>query len=165
MPTPRKPTPRTPNVPILALVLVPLVALAIAVAQGASSGGNADATAMDALPVAEAQAERGAEAYAQHCALCHGPDLEGSAHFPTLSGATFQRRWAERTLGELYTYVSEQMPLGAGGSLEDATYAAVVAYLLSENGVEPGETPFDPEIEAHLAAPLADAGWETESEP
>ena len=141
------------------ILILPVLALAISLALAASPGDAADATPLESLPVEEAQVELGAEGYAQHCALCHGARLEGMDHFPPLARTVFQRRWTERTLGELYTYVHDTMPLGAGGSLEDATYAAIVAYLLARNGVEAGETPFDPADEEQLALPLALAGW------
>ena len=163
MPTLDTPSTRAPR--ILVVLALPLLVLAIAVAQGGSAAGDTNTPTTAALPVTETQIERGAEGYAQHCALCHGPELEGSDHFPTLKGSTFQRRWVERTLGELYTYVNEQMPLGAGGSLEDATYTDIVAFLLSRNDVEPGETAFDPENEAQRELPLAQAGWDTEADP
>jgi mono/diheme cytochrome c family protein len=158
-PPPRSPATvtRTRAARVLAVLAVPLIVLVFALAQDASAVGDAPASA---LPVSEAQVERGAEQFATHCATCHGPDLEGSAHFPPLVGTPFQRRWVDRTLGELYTYVHEQMPLGAGGSLEAATYTDLVAYVLSRNGVTPGETAFDPENDQQLALPLTEAGWD-----
>lgn len=136
-----------------------LAALAVSIALAGSGNDGANGAQLNSLPVEEVQIDAGKEGYAQHCAVCHAAQLEGMAHFPPLRGAIFQRRWTERTLGELYTYVHDTMPLGAGGSLEDDTYAAIVAYLLARNGVEAGETPFDPEDEEHLALPLALAGW------
>ena len=146
------------ELPRVTRTLLLLVALAVSIAL-AGSGDAVDVAAADTLPVAEAQVEAGAADYRQHCAVCHAAQLEGMAHFPPLRGAIFQRRWTERTLGELYTYVHDLMPLGAGGSLERDTYAAIVAYLLAGNGVEAGETPFDPEDGEHLGLPLALAGW------
>jgi S-disulfanyl-L-cysteine oxidoreductase SoxD len=143
----------THALPRFTLVL-PILALAISLALAASPGDATDAAPPGSLPVEEAQVELGAEGYAQHCALCHGARLEGMDHFPPLRGAAFQRRWAERTLGQLYTYVHDLMPLGAGGTLSDETYAAIVAYMLERNGVEAGETPFDPEDEEQLELPL-----------
>ncbi|MFU8889523.1 MAG: c-type cytochrome [Trueperaceae bacterium] len=136
-----------------------LVALGVSIALAGSPSDEPAAVPADALPIEEAQVEAGRSGYAHHCAVCHGAQLEGMAHFPTLRGATFQRRWAERTLGELYTYVHDLMPLGAGGSLDEDSYAAIVAYLLARNGVEAGETPFDPENEGQFGLPLAIAGW------
>jgi S-disulfanyl-L-cysteine oxidoreductase SoxD len=143
----------THALPRFTLVL-PVLALAISLALAASPGDATDAAPPGSLPVEEAQVELGAEGYAQHCALCHGARLEGMDHFPPLRGAAFQRRWAERTLGQLYTYVHDLMPLGAGGTLSDEAYAAIVAYMLERNGVEAGETPFDPEDEEQLELPL-----------
>lgn len=157
MATPR----RTPTVPALLHVALALslVTLAISLALAGSPGDETGATPADALPVEESQVGAGRDGYAQHCAVCHGAQLEGMAHFPALRGAPFQRRWADRTLGDLYTYVHDLMPLGSGGSLDADSYAAIVAYLLTRNGVEAGQTPFDPENAQQHALPLAPAGW------
>lgn len=155
MPDTRSRAVRPTAAPIVLATLILALAAALGWPLGAAAEGGADAAATATrLPVDEAQAELGAAGYAQHCALCHGQRLEGMDHFPTLVGTTFQRRWAERTLGELHTYVHDTMPLGAGGTLDDETYAAVVAYLLVRNGVEPGEVPFDPDDDAQLELPL-----------
>jgi len=148
MPTSR--TGATYTLPRVTLTLS-LVALVVSLALAASPDHAADPAPLGSLPVEEAQVELGAEGYAQHCALCHGARLEGMDHFPPIVGTVFQRRWSERTLGDLYTYVHDTMPLGAGGSLDVETYAAIVAYMLERNGAEVGETPFDPENEQQRA--------------
>jgi mono/diheme cytochrome c family protein len=104
-----------------------------------------------ALTVGTQQVAEGATVYARSCAECHGARLEGFAHFPALVGPAFGNTWGDRPVGELHTYVVEQMPLGAGGTLSAEAYAAVVAFLLERNGVEPGEVPFDPS-DARVAA-------------
>lgn len=110
------------------------------------------------LAIGTDQVAEGKTVYANACAECHGSALEGMAHFPALVGPPFQDRWNERTVGELHTYVVEQMPLGAAGTLSDEAYAAVVAYLLERNGVEPGAASFDPSDEAamELGLPFGD---------
>jgi mono/diheme cytochrome c family protein len=128
------------------------VALAFPLVAGADGHGAA------ALPVEAAQVEAGAAVFAQSCAACHGAELQGLGSFPTLAGDAFRTAWADKTLGELHTYVRTAMPLGAGGSLSDEAYAAVVAFLLARNGVEPGERPFDPTQEEQLALPLGFGG-------
>ena len=116
----------------------------------------ASANGVPGAPVSEEQVERGRSVYAQACAVCHGANLEGMAHFPALDDARFRDRWSERTLGELYVYVHDEMPLGAGGSLTDEEYVDVTVYMLERNGVEPGDTAFDPDDEDQAALPLAD---------
>ena len=101
------------------------------------------------------QVEEGNAIYAQSCSMCHGATLEGLGSFPVLAGAPFQERWQDRPLGELFGFVSENMPLGAGGSLEPEAYAAAVAFILERNGIEPGDAPFDPANEEALGVKLA----------
>lgn len=125
------------------------LALALPLAATAAAGDRALAIGVD-------QVAEGATVYANACAECHGARLEGFAHFPTLVGRAFQNRWGDRPVGDLHTYVVEQMPLGAAGTLSDEAYAAVVAYLLERNGLEPGATPFDPTDDASvLELPLS----------
>ena len=113
------------------------LALALPLVATAAAGDRA-------LTIGADQVAEGATVYSNACAECHGARLEGFAHFPALVGRAFQNRWGERPIADLHTFVVEQMPLGAGGTLSDEAYAAVVAYLLERNGLEPGATPFDP---------------------
>ncbi|MBX3144676.1 MAG: cytochrome c [Trueperaceae bacterium] len=113
-----------------------------------SQGDGSEAT----VQIGQEQARRGASVYAQHCAACHGEELEGFGPFPPVSGGGFRERWQGKTLGELYAFVSELMPLGAGGSLEPSVYEDVVAFLLQRNRVVPGEVEFDHEDELMLEA-------------
>jgi cytochrome c553 len=85
----------------------------------------------------EEQAGRGEEAYDQHCAHCHGDDLEGMAGNPPLVGETFLARWD--TVWDLFDYTRETMPLDAPGTLDDETYADITAYMLQENDFPAGE--------------------------
>lgn len=108
----------------------------------------------DVPRLTEAQVEAGAEVFAQSCAFCHGASLEGQGSFPVLAGEPFRTRWEGRPVGELFGFVSENMPLGAGGSLDPSTYASLVALILERNGAEPGDVPFDPTDEAALGVVL-----------
>lgn len=93
---------------------------------------------------AEQQASDGADAYAGNCARCHGEDLEGAAGQPALTGDPFWNSWGGESVQALFDYTRENMPLTNPGSLDDQTYAAVVAHVLSANGLPAGGGPLEP---------------------
>ena len=82
----------------------------------------------------EAQAASGRTAYGRSCASCHGATLRGAAHGPELTGRGFLGNWGPQTAAALYRYVRAEMPPGLGGSLSNAAYLNIVAYLLQQNG-------------------------------
>jgi S-disulfanyl-L-cysteine oxidoreductase SoxD len=91
-----------------------------------------------------AQAQRGAAAFAQHCASCHGNTLEGGTEAPALSGGKFWADWKESSVDSLLGFVSKNMPFdGDGGtpagSLGAAMYADIVAHILNTNGFPSGQ--------------------------
>ncbi len=134
---------RTRTLLFATAALVLALPLAASAAEGARS-----------LTIGTEQVAEGAAVYDRSCAECHGDALEGLAHFPALVGGRFQDTWGDRRVGDLHTYVAEQMPLSAPGTLSDEAYAAVVAHLLERNGFEPGDEPFDPSDEAVLELEL-----------
>ena len=107
------------------------------------------------LTFTAAQAERGADAYAEHCASCHGPNLDDGAFAPAIAGVDFRQRWASRSAEPLFVAMAEKMPPARPGSLGESTYADLLAFILQENGLRPGERdlPADPESLRALAAP------------
>lgn len=138
---------------LLASIL--FLALASLAAVAASDGQDPAASeGRDTIPVSQAQVARGLSSYAQHCASCHGQELEGFGPFPELAGRVFRERWAGRPLSELYSYIHDLMPLGQGGSLSEATYADIVALVLRRNGLPAGEEEFSPADEEVLALSL-----------
>jgi len=80
----------------------------------------------------EAQAKRGQQIYTDTCAMCHGPDLKGTATIPGLAGMEFEGFWRDQPLGDLFEKISVTMPKSAPGSLKPEQAADVLAYLLSE---------------------------------
>ena len=88
----------------------------------------------------EAQATRGAEDYAARCASCHSADLRGNSNSPSLIGLSFMFIWEGRTLGELYTKMSTEMPTEDPGSLSQQSYAAILAYILQQNEFPSGDS-------------------------
>lgn len=101
-----------------------------------------------AVPVySSAQAKSGEKVYLEHCSTCHGSKLNNGMTdgAPALIGAGFVQQWGQKSLDELYTFTSTSMPLDAPRSLSPSTYASIIAFLLSRNGVAPGlsELPSD----------------------
>ena len=125
------------------VLAVPFVALALALATGSSPGiaRRAMAPARGGA-YTTAQAASGAKAYAANCASCHGAKLQGGMG-PTLKGEQSPFHGTQRA-EDVYTYISTQMPLGKAGSLKPATYAAIMAYLLQQNGHPAGTRALTP---------------------
>lgn len=91
----------------------------------------------------EAQAERGAAAYAQNCARCHGQQLAGTGESKPLAGPEFLSNWSGLSVGDLFERARTTMPLDKPGSLGRETYADVLAYMLKFNGFPAGLAELD----------------------
>ena len=85
-------------------------------------------------PFTAAQAQKGRADYMANCASCHLGNLSGGGEAPSLAAGNFMKTWGGKSSKDLYTYIHSAMPLGKGGSLSDATYAGIVAFLLEANG-------------------------------
>lgn len=96
------------------------------------------------------QVTHGAQIYAGACAICHGTDREGGHDVPDLS-TYFAARWANTPLDRLSGYISRAMPLMAPGTLPPQDTAALVAFLLHENGVASATNAPLPTEESRLA--------------
>ncbi len=93
-------------------------------------------------PYTKQQVAQGSEVYAKECAVCHGVNLQGISA-PALTGPGFGR--SHLNAAELDSVVVQTMPLTAPGSLKPDEYAAVMAFLLSYDCVQPagdGKQPF-----------------------
>lgn len=103
----------------------------------------------------QAQAQRGASVYAAQCAVCHGTNLQGGSG-PALTGSAFRTsiNSSFRDAGSLLNFIRTQMPLNAPGSLSQADYLSVTAYVLSRNGIPASNTA----LSASNAAKLQLAG-------
>ncbi len=57
-----------------------------------------------------------------------------------LSGTVFAKNWTsgDRALHDLYNVISTTMPQNAPGSLAEADYLSVLAFVLGRNGYAPG---------------------------
>jgi len=90
-----------------------------------------------------AQAERGRGFYSEHCAQCHGADLQGG-EYRALTGDRFWTSWQGTTVDRLLAHVSTNMPHSEDGSLKGtlgtSVYADIVAYILSRNEFPAGSS-------------------------
>jgi alcohol dehydrogenase (cytochrome c) len=103
-------------------------------------------------PFTQAQVDAGRQGYGANCAQCHNPDLSGTNDAPQLAGDAFLGAWKGRTAQALYNKISGTMPVGRGGSLDEATYTAITAYILHANGAKAGSTVFTPVTAAGIGA-------------
>jgi hypothetical protein len=83
------------------------------------------------------QAKRGQADYDMHCGSCHAADLGGFSG-PPLRGDRFMDRWREFNLNILFDLAKSTMPLNNAGTLSEAGYLGVVAYILRANGLPSG---------------------------
>jgi mono/diheme cytochrome c family protein len=91
--------------------------------------GPAARTTVDGV-YTSAQANQGADIYAMLCQSCHSAESH--------TGAPFRNKWVGRPLGELFAYISSEMPKTEPGSLSSDEYAVVLAYILKMNGMPAG---------------------------
>jgi mono/diheme cytochrome c family protein len=81
---------------------------------------------------------RGADAFAQSCALCHGASLGGVGEAPSLVGVQFISDFNGLTVGDLFERIRTTMPLNNPNGLSRDQYADVLAFLLKSNGYRAG---------------------------
>jgi mono/diheme cytochrome c family protein len=110
------------------------ISVTVAVAADQSPGSVAVYT--------DAQAASGRQIYYQACANCHGEDLAGKVG-PALTGRQFHQMVAaqQMTASRLFHFIATQMPQTKPGSLTQAQYAAIMAFILKQNGYPSGSTP------------------------
>ena len=93
----------------------------------------------------DAQASRGQAAYAQHCESCHGPTLDGGGQARPLHTTLFLEVWREDYLSSLFQYMQTRMPPGdLAGTLTEAQYTDILAYILQFNKYPAGGKRTDP---------------------
>jgi len=91
----------------------------------------------------EAQAHRGSEAFAQHCAPCHGTSLGGISEATSLVGGQFISDFDGLNLADLFDRIRTTMPLNYPGGLGREQYADILAFVLKSNGFPAGQNQLD----------------------
>ncbi len=103
-----------------------------------------------ALSYTPQQSAAGRVAYLAGCVMCHGPHLSDGPLGKPLKGPEFMRKYGGRSVRELFDVTRTTMPSAKPGSLDAATYAALVAYILQQNSIVAGNAPL-PEDPLQLA--------------
>ena len=89
----------------------------------------------------EVQANRATGVFGASCAGCHSLTPDGNR---PLSGEEFWQSNTQKSVAELLTYISKNMPNGNGGSLAPESYNDIVALILKSNGFPAGSTELTP---------------------
>lgn len=74
----------------------------------------------------EPQAERGEQQFKQSCSSCHTPGM--------FVGGAFAERWNSQSMGNVFEWLSANMPENDPGGLKPQQYADILAFVLSING-------------------------------
>ena len=146
---------------ILSSVMMLMLAGCASTPQGAPTAPTPGPAAAAPAPAPEAssdnafytnqQASRGDGLFRDNCVSCHS-----SSEF---SGSSFQRRWRNRAVGDIYEFVLYSMPDDNPGGLPEQTYADIVAYLLSLNDFPAGSSELPTSLDALMMMKMfADAG-------
>ncbi len=86
------------------------------------------------------QATRGNGLFRDNCVSCHA-----SSEF---AGSSFERRWRNRSVGDIYEFVLYSMPDDNPGGLPEQTYADIVAYMLQLNDFPAGDSELPTSMDA-----------------
>ena len=86
------------------------------------------------------QASRGEGLFRDNCVSCHA-----SSEF---TGSSFERRWRNRAVGDIYEFVLYSMPDDNPGGLPEQTYADIVAYMLRLNDFPTGDSELPTSLDA-----------------
>ena len=127
------------------------------------SDDSAGAEQPDAPATFAEQVELGGMLFGEHCASCHGDAGQGTQAAPALVGLDQgalplePRTGAKRTgrfetVADVASFVVENMPAGAPGSLSAEEYWAILAFDLSANGIDL-EQKLTPEVATGLTIP------------
>jgi mono/diheme cytochrome c family protein len=90
--------------------------------------------------------------YQGACAACHGtrlngaPDAADMSPAPPLAGTAFMRSWNGSTVGSLFEFTRNSMPIRNPGQFSDQQYIDIIAYMLSYHGAPAGTAPLPPDI-------------------
>lgn len=118
-----------------------LIAGSVFLSEASAQRGPATATVWDGM-YSSVQANRGQDVYDTKCVSCHQSDLTGGGDeaAAVLRGPDFFAQWNNKSVGDLFRAISENMPMNAPGSLDASAVADLVSFLLKKNQIPAGDT-------------------------
>jgi mono/diheme cytochrome c family protein len=98
--------------------------------------------ASNSITFTKAQQNAGGTTCEKTCSTCHGAQLEGGAG-PPLTGHNFKILSTKvgATVGDIFTYMSTNMPMNNPASLSHEQYVNIMTFILSKNGYQAGGAP------------------------
>jgi S-disulfanyl-L-cysteine oxidoreductase SoxD len=87
-------------------------------------------------------AQRGKVAYAKRCARCHAADLKGVAGVAPIVGKPFFDRWHDLRVFDTVAFIQSATRHDFRTFVPASEARDMVAFLLQQNGVPPGNEPF-----------------------
>lgn len=133
-----------------------IVGLSLLTACGADNSTNESAMEVASVSFTN-QADAGATAYANNCAVCHGANLQGSALGPILSGQSFLGQWGGQSPADFYNFLKANMPPGDNESVSDEDYINIVAHIMRSSGVADVNPTLSDQSDYPLASNIAGA--------
>jgi cytochrome c len=134
------------------VALLTSLMIGVAVAQQDGGPGGPKVSVWSGVYSA-AQGKRGEEVYSGARASCHGLRLNGAGQpdmppSPAIAGATFLRKWAGKTVAELFVYVHTKMPTDNPGTLTDQQSIDAVAHMFAVGNMPAGDKELPPDPKA-----------------
>ncbi len=120
---------------------------------GAQAQAQAQISTRDNI-YTSAQAAAGANLYVRSCIECHGATLRGGEAGPALVGPGFWSKWEGQSLAALFQITASTMPVNNPNGFSAPEYAAVVAFMLQQNGLPAGTTALSSEASQLVAITL-----------
>ena len=111
----------------------------------APASKSADPSSVWDSVYSQAQANRGKEAYAANCAVCHLETLQGAGPAAALVGPAFTEKWRDQNLAQLFDRIQTTMPQTGPGTLTSKMYIDIVAYILEANSYPAGKAELAPD--------------------